>query len=219
MHALFYGLYIGLTGILAIFCRLKIPKLYYFTKPLPILGIMVFALINFHINNNFSCPTILLLIGLIFGLGGDLLLLNDDFFVKGLFSFLIGHIFYIIAMWPGKITLSPWFIVLVSGASLGYTLLLAKLMTSQKRQKFLLPVAVYVIVISMMLLSALNFHSTIQAFPWLAIGAALFYISDAVLSWDRFIYRKPLFHIAILGPYYAAQGCIFWGAINLANKL
>jgi alkenylglycerophosphocholine/alkenylglycerophosphoethanolamine hydrolase len=38
-------------------------------------------------------------------------------------------------------------------------------------------------------------------------GAILFYVSDAALTWDRFIRPLPLRQVIVMGTYFTAQYC------------
>lgn len=68
-------------------------SVYKVAKTLPI--IMLIVLVSWSYLNNPNTYSLTILIGLIFCLGGDILLLYPDYFKAGLFSFLIGHFWYI----------------------------------------------------------------------------------------------------------------------------
>ena len=73
-----------------------------------------------------------------------------------------------------------------------------------------LPVLFYAAIITTMVWQAWEHFSQVPRIfsAMAAFGAALFLISDVVLSWNRF--RKPVrhVHIYVLGTYYAAQWLI-----------
>jgi uncharacterized membrane protein YhhN len=63
------------------------------------------------------------------------------------------------------------------------------------------PVAVYVLVISAMVVVALG-----TATALLVTAALLFYASDAMLGWNRFVTPKSWAHLAVMVTYHLAQG-------------
>jgi uncharacterized membrane protein YhhN len=62
------------------------------------------------------------------------------------------------------------------------------------------PVTAYVAVISFMLASAFG---TRNAFA--IVGAGLFYVSDALIAWDRFVKPRPWARLAIMTTYHLGQ--------------
>lgn len=63
-----------------------------------------------------------------------------------------------------------------------------------------IPVMIYVTVISLMLWSAMMTGSV-----WAMIGSLLFVISDSILAWNMFIEDIPDAGVLIMTTYYAAQ--------------
>ena len=131
-----------------------------------------------------------LLAGLILCLIGDvcLALPGDKVFRMGLVAFLLGHVFYIFSF-LSVITLSRWIspIALVIFAfSAGVFFWLRPYL-----QKMLVPVLVYILVITLMLCGAWVVFQK-SSFPILATalifaGAFCFYVSDIFVARDRFI--------------------------------
>jgi len=149
-----------------------------------------------------------LLIGLICCLGGDVFLAlpSDRMFLFGLVSFLLGHVFYLLAfMYLTGIT--GWFsigtpiILVVSGMIFLYLRSHLGAMTR--------PVLAYIVVISFMLAGAwavfgrvdLPRRGTFMIF----CGALLFYLSDFFVARDRFIKNEFLNRRFGLPMYYAGQ--------------
>ena len=145
--------------------------------------------------------------GLLFGLFGDVFLMFPDrMFRLGLVSFLIGHIFYILAF--------------TSGIGFGFSLqiLLPIVLFGTTVSVFLLPhlksmtgpVLLYIIVICLMALQSWSRWQEIGGGRMLvaAVGASFFLISDAILALNRF--RKPFkrAHTMSLSTYYIAQWLI-----------
>jgi uncharacterized membrane protein YhhN len=62
------------------------------------------------------------------------------------------------------------------------------------------PVRAYMVIISMMLASAVG---TAEALA--IVGAALFYASDALIAWGRFVRSRAWHSVAIMVTYHVAQ--------------
>lgn len=153
----------------------------------------------------------LLLAGLIFSLIGDTLLLkreNRRYFKIGLVSFLITHLLYSCAFSMG----AP--LQMAEPGILMVLLLLGLLLYRRFRPSLGTmtgPVLIYIVVISIMVeRAAATFgngaFTTPQAFRLFA-GAVLFYISDVILAWNRFVKPFPYNRINLLF-YYAGQTLI-----------
>ncbi|UCE55477.1 MAG: lysoplasmalogenase [Desulfobacterales bacterium] len=150
----------------------------------------------------------LLLIGLIFCLGGDVFLAlpQEKMFLYGLVSFLLGHVFYVIAFfYAAQINQWTWIgSALCLVFSCGIYLWLRPHLGAMN-----LPVLFYVIVITIMVAGAwtvfgdgkLALNGRLLVF----IGALSFYFSDVFVARDRFL--KPEFMNRLLGLplYYFGQ--------------
>jgi len=160
---------------------------------------------------------------LLFSLLGDILLLfvakNDIFFLLGLASFLIAHIFYIIFFHHvrvrEKIKGKPWLSVSVL---IYYAFLIAFL--SPHLGDMRIPVLVYGVVISFMLMLALHmlFLKNKTAGQWMMAGALLFVISDSVLAVNKFYQPFEGAAVIIMLTYGLAQLFIVKGAIRYINS-
>lgn len=176
----------------------------YLFKPLTMAFIIVMALSLDPISDTYK---ILILIGLLFSVGGDtFLMLPQDRFVPGLVSFLIAHIFYIVAFAvEGDLPIVLWVAVplLIFGA--GMVAILLPTLGAMKT-----PVMVYMLVILTMGWMAIGrWIDTEQTGSWLAaLGAVLFMASDAVLAYNRFKQPFHLSRLVILGTYFSAQWLI-----------
>ena len=151
-----------------------------------------------------------ILAGLCFSIVGDFLLLFPTQFKSGLFSFLTGHIWYMVAFiscdW--SVPILPTIIIII----------LAMGMISQLYPiagKLKIPVLVYITTIAGMGITAFGRLEAVQSTPSMigAIGATLFMVSDGVLGWNKF--KKP-FHLAegiILFSYYSGQYLIAYSTM------
>ena len=136
-----------------------------------------------------------------FGLGalcslvGDILLLSvERFFVFGLAAFLVGHIFYIIGFNTPPSSLSLWGLILAVLVGLSGARMVRRLLdgiTKKGEPRMRLPVALYGVVLSLMLLSAMLKLTDptwdAGASALVGLGAFLFAVSDVILAWNRFV--------------------------------
>jgi alkenylglycerophosphocholine/alkenylglycerophosphoethanolamine hydrolase len=145
----------------------------------------------------------LIMAGLIFSLAGDLILqVSKDLFVVGLLSFLVAHLFYIVAF-LGVTRRGSW-IRLLPFAAWG---IIAFLILQPYLGDMLLPVAGYIIVIEVMMWRAtalVGAHGKSRDFELAALlGAIAFGLSDTLLALNRFIWHDTLtmFSITEAAPF------------------
>ncbi|MBU2551359.1 MAG: lysoplasmalogenase [Proteobacteria bacterium] len=150
----------------------------------------------------------LILLGLIFCLGGDVLLAipSERTFMLGLFSFLMGHVFYVLAFLYLS-SLSDWFsggpIVIFAFSAAAFLWLRPHL------GRMAIPVLAYVVVISLMVTGAYavfrNPELSRRGALIVYLGALLFYFSDLFVARDRFIQPGYINRRLGLPMYYAGQ--------------
>lgn len=175
-------------------------------KAIPILCWSIAILVTFPQEEPISY---LLLVGLLFSALGDLFLLDHSkHFIKGLTSFFIAHIIYVI----GFLTIQPNDQSFTSASSLLCLALLtliallymgyirSRIMQQHQSIFFLGAVYAYILIISSMVYTA---WLTTQY--WLIIGALLFYLSDFTLSWNKFVKEFKSADFIIMSTYYGAQ--------------
>ena len=162
---------------------------------------------------NVSAYAVLLLCGLIFGLIGDVLLemqavypeKKKTFFISGLVSFLLGHIFYIILLM--RLTrITSWHLI-VSILVFLLVLYLQKV-TRSDPGAMLLPVRAYAAIISLMLGFAAGAYiaDSTKLTLILLIAAILFLISDLLLAYIQFGPKEvKALRACNLSCYYVAQ--------------
>lgn len=161
----------------------------------------------------------LILVALFFSWAGDILLMfqqNDKlFFLLGLSAFLIAHIFYIVFFHYVRVKENVrgngWLLLLVVVYYAALIILLSPYLGEMK-----LPVRVYGIVISFMLLLAMHmpFIKNKIAGRWMITGALLFVISDSVLAINKFYHSFEIAGVLIMLTYGLAQLFIVEGAIK-----
>jgi uncharacterized membrane protein YhhN len=146
---------------------------------------------------------VLFVCALSFSLLGDVfLMLPRNIFVAGLASFLVGHLFYIAGL-QLRGQDGVWFvvglvIVLVAVGTIGLRVIRSVRRGDEPR--LVAPVTAYIAVISFMVASAFG---TANVFA--IIGAALFYASDALIAWNRFVHEQPWGRVAIMVTYHLGQ--------------
>ncbi|RYZ70010.1 MAG: lysoplasmalogenase [Lysobacteraceae bacterium] len=156
---------------------------------------------------------LLICVGLVLSLAGDVfLMLPGDWFVFGLASFLLAHLFYVVAFAPGSSAQARLVACLVYAA-----IAIANLVGLLPRVPAELHVPVLAYVAVLMLMGALaaargwslRGDARLAASARLAaIGGALFVFSDSVLAWNRFGGGIPLAPLWVLAGYYASCWCI-----------
>lgn len=150
---------------------------------------------------------------------GDVLLQfqgkDSLFFLLGLSAFLIAHIFYILffhfVRMKEAIKSNTIFLVIVV---IYYTALIILLSPSLGEMK--LPVRIYGIIISIMFMLALHMLSLgdKKTGRYMAIGAAMFVLSDSLLAVNKFYQQFEAASILVMLTYGLAQWLIVEGAIR-----
>ena len=142
-------------------------------------------------------------VGLALSLAGDVfLMLPSDAFVAGLASFLLAHVAYIVGFaiagasgsWAGL----GLVIVALAGSTVGRVIV--RTVRASDDPELTLPVSIYMLVISAMVVLAFGSARG----PAIA-GALLFYCSDALIAWDRFVAPKTWARPVIMITYHLAQ--------------
>jgi alkenylglycerophosphocholine hydrolase len=152
--------------------------------------------------------------GLTFSLAGDVFLMlpGERFFLPGLVSFLLAHLSYIAGLNSTLPPVAPGaLLLLVVIAVLGVTLFsrIQAGLRARDQTPLRLPVALYSVVISLMLFSA---WATLWRADWsdsrralVIVGASLFFISDALLAWNKFVRPFAPAQLAIIVTYQLGQ--------------
>jgi len=168
------------------------------TKPIPLL-ILIYAVCRYHSTER------AFLGALIFSVLGDIILeLPDQLpFAAGLGSFLIAHLLYIrcfLKIRPQWIWLPLIPIILYCGTLFFFM--------QPNLGPLLIPVAIYVLVISTMLWSA-SVYSYSHKFYLPLWGAIMFTISDSLIAINKFISEFQGARYSIIITYWIAQYLIF----------
>lgn len=140
--------------------------------------------------------------GLVLSLAGDvLLLLSERWFVAGLGSFLLAHVAYVVAMQQVGTATARLLTGFVAAGAVG--LVVGRSIVNGAAAKdpaMRAPVAAYLLAISVMVAMAIGTGE-----PWLIAAAALFYCSDGILGWNRFVEARHWMPLAVMVSYHLAQ--------------
>jgi uncharacterized membrane protein YhhN len=192
---------------------------------LPLLGWLVVTGLT-------SAPLICFALGIFFSLLGDVSLLlssarsSNRWFMAGLGAFLLAHIAYIVGF---NIPLMDapvfWSIAIALLLAFAAARILQRLITALYQKglnSMVRPVAVYGAVITLMLLSAfLALYS--PRWPTLnsslvALGAMLFYFSDIILAWNKFVTPVRNGRVINMVFYHLGQIALIGGVILQFGK-
>lgn len=180
----------------------------YIAKP----AVMAFLLIWLVSAAGLRAPLGWFALGLVFSLVGDVLLIfsSDRAFLLGLAAFLLAHVVYIIGLNSPlpQVSLPVLGIVFILGvAAMRVTRRIVRAIDEKGMSHLRWPVIVYANVITLMLISALL---TLYRPAWssgaallVSVGALLFYVSDIILAWNKFVtpinngrlYNIVLYHL------------------------
>lgn len=217
------GLYLFLAALLIhlagiYFNNATVEKI---TKPLLIIVLAGYFIISTKESRSELKKWIFL--ALLFSWAGDVLLMfvaeNPNFFLAGLVSFLIAHIFYIIffhsVRMQQNIKPKPFLLVPVLVYYVSLITFLSPHLGDMK-----LPVRIYGVVICFMLMLALHmlYIKNKNAGLFMMIGALLFVASDSVLAINKFFNAFDGAGMIIMLTYGIAQVLITKGAIDYISK-
>lgn len=191
----------------------------YFLKP----AVMILILAWLAAIGGFSGAMRWFSLGILFSLGGDIfLMLPREQFIPGLIAFLLAHIAYIIGFSPqlSEINLSSLVVgIVVAISSIVIYRRIATGLRAHGNRSLIIPVSIYVIVISLMGFSALLTlaNEDWEALPALLVsaGAILFMLSDTILAMNKFV--APVKHgkLVVIIAYHLGQiGIVLGTAVH-----
>jgi len=180
--------------------------LHFVFKPLTMLLAIVLVLVRARRTGIIGRFDFLLVAALAASLAGDVfLMLPGGYFLPGLASFLLAHLFYI-ALFRQD---TPWF---PSRGALACTLGAGAAMygwvwSGLGDPILKVAVAAYVSVIALMVGQAIGRAKVLRdaAATAVALGACVFMLSDSLIAINRFVQPLPLVSLWVLTSYYAAQ--------------
>ena len=180
--------------------------LHFVFKPLTMLLAIVLVLVRARRTGIIGRFDFLLVAALAASLAGDVfLMLPGGYFLPGLASFLLAHLFYI-ALFRQD---TPWF---PSRGALACTLGAGAAMygwvwSGLGDPILKVAVAAYVSVIALMVGQAIGRAKVLRdaGATAVALGACVFMLSDSLIAINRFVQPLPLVSLWVLTSYYAAQ--------------
>jgi uncharacterized membrane protein YhhN len=197
----------------------NIHKLEYVAKP--VVMVCLFAWLYF--TTGLKGPTLWFGMGILFSLAGDIFLMLslDRMFIFGLIAFLLAHLSYIAGFGIQIISVSAESFFLIAILVIGAVRIVRRIvgaMRAKGENKLVIPVIVYSAVISIMLLAAM---STIFDRSWemsasflVSMGAFLFYLSDIILAWNKFVSPIKNGRVFNIATYYLGQIGLIAGVIS-----
>ena len=185
---------------------LDLSALHFVFKPLTMLVAIVFVAASAYTTVARGRFYVYLVAALVASLAGDVfLMLPGKYFIPGLASFLVAHLFYIALFRQGV----PWF---PSRRALAGTLAVGAVMYAWVWGGLTDPllqvaVAAYVSVIALMAAQAIGRAVVVRdaAATAVGLGACVFMLSDSLIAINRFVQPLPLVSLWVLASYYTAQ--------------
>jgi len=198
----------ALLGMLDLYAVRRVDlRLESVAKPLAVMAILVAGIASGLLGRGWG---IVVVLGLVFGLVGDVLLLGDGDtrFVGGLASFLGGHLLYLGAFLLVGLRLTPWLVAATVLTVVCVALSRGVLPAAWRdgRAAMAAPVAAYMVVLGLTALAAAG-----TGRPLVALGGMLFLVSDTVLAVDRFVRQRAGAHLVVMATYLLAQTGIVAG--------
>lgn len=186
-------------------------------------GVMISLFIWLSLSTGLSGATLWFGIGIILSLVGDVLLMIslERFFMLGLVAFLLAHLTYIIGFNIPVPAINFFGIVFAVMIGLGGARVIRRILDrlpATGQGKMRLPIIIYSAVISVMLLSAMmklvDISWSANAAALVGVGAFLFYLSDIILAWNKFV--APIQHGRIynIAAYHLGQIALIAGVIS-----
>lgn len=183
-------------------------RLEYLAKPATLVALLAVALLLEPIDATLRGWWV---VALACSLAGDVfLMLPRNLFVAGLASFLLGHLAYsagfatsvaltsVALVGPSAGVVLGSAAVVVAALIVGHRLVMA--LREGGRRELIVPVVAYSTAITVMVLLALWTGS-----PWAIAGALLFYVSDSLIGWNRFVAPLAWAPVTIIVAYHLGQ--------------
>ncbi len=194
-------------------------RLEYLAKP----AVMICLFIWFYLNTALHGVMLWFGIGILFSLLGDVLLMLslERMFIPGLGAFLLAHVCYIVGFQNQLTALSAGsllVIVMLGASGIRVMRRILGAIRAKGQARLVLPVSIYSTVISIMLFAAMT---TIFDPAWttgasflVSVGAFLFYVSDIVLAWNRFVAPIQNGRLINIALYHLGQIGLIAGIIS-----
>ncbi|HZU85984.1 MAG TPA: lysoplasmalogenase [Anaerolineaceae bacterium] len=188
------------------------------TKP----GVLVMLILWFTLLGKWEGSLVWFGLALVFSLGGDVFLLfSKRFFLFGLLSFFVGHVFYLIGFNQTLPPLDLGTLAILVGLGVAavtfYRFIRRGLMRDPESAAMSIPVLAYTVILTLMAFSAI---ATLLRPDWpmeaailAAVGGMLFFISDSTLATETFVRRFPYSSVIVIVTYHLAQLALTYAAL------
>lgn len=195
----------------------------YVTKPFLMPLLVTYYSLAIYYTSGIGYVNWIIFVGLLLGWAGDILLINRPdqeekklLFMLSLISFLLGHIFYIVAFIvtiTAPYTYTLWTLGITISLVINGVLIVIKILPTAEKMK--IPVFVYIIIIFTMgiLASILFGEMSTKGYIILLVGVLFFIISDTIIAWYRFVKEFPYERLLVMSTYLAAQFFVVLGFI------
>lgn len=196
-----------------------IHKLEWLAKP----AVMICLFIWLYLNTGLQGLTLWFGLGILFSLLGDVLLMLslDRMFSFGLLAFLLAHASYIMGFKNQIASASAGSFLLAVILAVSATRLMRRIvgvMRTKGQNRLVIPVIVYAVVITVMLFAAMT---TIFDPAWttgasflVSVGAFLFFVSDIILAWNKFVSPITNGRILNIALYHLGQIGLIIGVVS-----
>lgn len=195
------SLLIAISAFAAIyFHQIKRFTIFKWLKPTTTILIMTLAF-GIYLNRG-STYSLIITCSLIFALIGDVFLIQFKHLLKGILFFSFAHFGFALAFVNIKgFQVHWWILIIILLANLSYLIFLRR-----KLKKFLIPIAIYMLIISIMNWQALGLYMVDQkhSFLMIALSSLLFTFSDSVIAFNLFYKNFRLSEPIILSSYWIA---------------
>jgi uncharacterized membrane protein YhhN len=196
----------------------KWTRLEYLAKP----AVMIILFLWLWTSTGLSGVSLWFEVGILLSLTGDILLMIslDRLFMAGLVAFLLAHVAYLVGFNIPIPQISAWGFFLAVMVGLGGVRVIRRILAALAASgqiRMRTPIIIYGTVISLMLLSAMmkmtDFTWNANAATLVSVGAFLFYVSDIILAWHKFVAPIQNGRIYNIGAYHLGQITLIAGVI------
>jgi len=207
------------AGLESFALRKNLNKLEYVVKP----AVMICLFTGLYLNTGLQGLTFWFGVGLVFSLAGDVLLMIslDRMFIFGLIVFLFAHIAYLIGFQNELATATAWSFLLIIVLSISAVRVMRRIVSAVRAKgqtRLVNPVILYSVVITVMLYAAMTTISnpawSTNASFFVSVGAFLFYVSDLILAWNKFVSPIKNGRVLNIAAYHLGQIGLIAGVIS-----
>jgi len=194
-------------------------RLEYVVKP----AVMICLFLWLYFSTGLQGLTLWFGIGIVFSLVGDVLLMIslERMFMFGLIAFLFAHVAYLFGFQNELMEVNAWSVLLIVILSVSAVRVMRRIVSAIRAKgqtRLATPVIVYSTVITVMLYAAMitisNPEWTTRASFFVSVGAFLFYISDLILAWNKFVSPIKNGRILNIAAYHLGQIGLIAGVIS-----